>query len=336
MVTGAGGSIGKQLTLEIMRLLPKQLIALDNNEFSLYNLENLMNDYFSEKVLKDKFTTVNASVTDIDRLEAITKHYKPSIVYHAAALKHVPIVEKNPGEAIKVNVKGTINLVNASIRHNVSNFVFVSTDKAVRPTNVMGATKRISEQIIQDFSTKIKNINFTIVRFGNVIDSSGSVIPKFKSQIKNNGPITLTHPDVTRFFMTIPEAAQLIIQASSISKSGGMYVLDMGKPVKIYTIAKRLIQLSGLKLKDEHNPLGDISIKIIGLRPGEKLYEELIFSGSLKNTSHKSIRLIEEDFIPFNKIENILDQMIVASEIFDFKMVKRLLKNVVPDYKSML
>lgn len=334
LITGAGGSIGKQLTMEIKKLSPRLIIALDNNEFSLYNLEILMNENFSDQDITDNLILVNASVTDVRRVESIIKYYKPSIVYHAAALKHVPIVEQNPSEAIKVNVMGTINLVNASIKYDVSNFVFVSTDKAVRPTNIMGATKRISEQVIQNYAKKNQNINFTIVRFGNVIGSSGSVIPKFKSQIKSGGPITLTHMNVTRFFMTIPEAAQLIIQASSLSKNGGMYVLDMGKPVRIYDLAKRLVQLSGLTLKNDKNPLGDIEIKVIGMRPGEKMYEELIFSGALKNTSHKSIKLIEEDFISTRIIEIILLQMIEAGENFDFILLKKLLKTIVPDYKS--
>ena len=335
LITGAGGSIGTQLTMEIMSLSPKLIIALDNSELSLYNLENLINKHFKDQVTINKLILVNASVIDVQRIESIIKYYKPNVVYHAAALKHVPIVENNPGEATKVNVMGTINVVNASIKQNISNFVFVSTDKVVRPTNIMGATKRISEKVIQSYSKKYKNINFTIVRFGNVIGSSGSVIPKFKQQIKNSMPITLTHLQVTRYFMTIPEAAQLIIQASSLSKNGGMYVLDMGNPIKIYNVAKRLIQLSGLTLKDKQNPLGDIEIKTVGLRPGEKMYEELTFSGLLKDTSHQSIKLIEEEFVPIKRVKNLLNEMIVASDDFDNILKKKLLKAMVPDYKTM-
>ena len=272
MVTGAGGSIGSELCRQIIALNPKKLLLYEQSESALYEIH---------KELESKndgicLISLLASVQNEIRLKEVLKTWRPNTVYHAAAYKHVPLVEQNVAEGLQNNLQGTLKTINASIDNGVENFVLVSTDKAVRPTNIMGASKRLAEMVLQARANEKLSIKLSIVRFGNVLGSSGSVVPKFREQIKLGGPITLTHPEITRFFMTIPEAAQLVIQAGAMAKGGDVFVLDMGEPVKIIDLAKQMIELSGLTIKDRSQPDGDIEIKIVGLRPGEKLYEELL------------------------------------------------------------
>ena len=299
LVTGAGGSIGQEICRQIIQNGPKTIILLDHNEFSLYlvlaEIEAIKKNLNLEKV---SIIPLLGSVKDESFLSELMNNYKPNTVYHAAAYKHVPLVEKNIIEGIKNNVFGTITVLECSIRNKVSDFVLVSTDKAVRPTNIMGASKRLAELCAQGIRDNSKNIEtqLTIVRFGNVLGSSGSVIPKFKKQIQNGGPITLTHPEVTRYFMTIPEAAQLVIQAGAMSKGNDLFVLDMGKPIKIADLIARVVKLSGLTIKDIDNPSGDIEVLITGLRSGEKLFEELLLGEKLEQTLHSKILKAQDPF----------------------------------------
>lgn len=314
LVTGAGGSIGSELCRQIIQLNPNKIILVEISEYALYHLNNELESILNEINPNKKGTIVPllASVQDKYRINEIISIFKPDTIYHAAAYKHVPIVEQNLIEGIKNNIFGTFNTAECAFDNNVKNFVLISTDKAVRPTNVMGATKRFAEICIQAmFNKKNKNSNtiFSIVRFGNVLDSSGSVIPKFRQQIKDGGPITLTHPNVTRFFMTIPEAAQLVIQASALSTGGEVFVLDMGEPVKIANLAKRMIELSGLSLKNKYNFDGDIEIKITGLRPGEKLYEELLIGDNPEETIHPKIKKAKDQYIRWDELSLILEEL---------------------------
>jgi FlaA1/EpsC-like NDP-sugar epimerase len=265
--------------------------------------------------------------------------WKPHTVYHAAAYKHVPLVEHNPAEGIRNNVWGTMVCAQAAIKYKVPYFVLVSTDKAVRPTNIMGATKRLAEMVLQALAalhSASKNSThtlFTMVRFGNVLGSSGSVVPLFRSQIKQGGPITLTHTDITRYFMTIPEAAQLVIQAGAMGEGGDVFVLDMGEPVKIYDLACRMIELSGLQLKNDSHPEGDIEIQITGLRPGEKLYEELLIGDNPKTTQHERIMKASEEFLPWSELDMILNQLHHVMRINDVPSIRSLLQQLVSGYQ---
>jgi len=329
LVTGAGGSIGSELCSQIILLNPKILILFEQNELALYNLEmELINSKSEAKIIP-----MLGSVGDSSRLNNIFNHFKIETVYHAAAYKHVPLVEFNQSEGVLNNIFGTLTLVKASIRSNVKTFVLISTDKAVRPTNTMGATKRIAELIIQGFAKQTKDTCFTIVRFGNVLDSSGSVIPLFKKQIKNGGPVTVTDKNIVRYFMTISEAVELVIQAGAMAKGGDLFVLDMGEPVKINELALKMIKLSGLQLLDKNNPDGDIEIIYSGLRPGEKLYEELLVNENTFETSHPLIMRAEEEMIEWKKLEPLLNELKSASHDFEQLKIRALLMKIVPTFK---
>jgi len=336
LVTGAGGSIGSELCRQIVKQKPKELLLVELSEYALYSIHSELEKNNSSEI---KIIPLIASVQDKQRMENIISIFRPATIYHAAAYKHVPIVEHNLIEGLKNNLLGTFELANLALENNVLNFVFISTDKAVRPTNIMGATKRLSELCLQALNDK--NINpekisnktkFSIVRFGNVLDSSGSVIPKFREQIKNGGPITLTHKNITRYFMTINEAAQLVIQAGAMGRGGDVFVLDMGNPIKIYDLAKKMIQLSGLTVKNIYSSKGDIEIKITGLRPGEKLYEELLLSKSPIKTRHPKIYKSKEPFIPYKELLNEINNLKSLIEKNDLLNIFRKLKEIVIDY----
>ena len=334
LVTGAGGSIGGQLCREILKMKPNKLLLLDSNEFALYSILDELN--LSNYSSKLEIIPLLTSVQDKKNINIIFKTWRPNTVYHAAAYKHVPIVEHNLSEGVKNNVFGTLTVAKASLEMEVDDFVFISTDKAVRPTNIMGATKRLGEICLQAlFSNRKENqlTKFSMVRFGNVLDSSGSVIPKFRKQIKDRLPLTVTHPEITRFFMTIQEAAELVIQAGAMAKGGDVFVLDMGEPVKIYDLAKKMIQLSGLKLKDQNNPKGDIEIKITGLRPGEKLYEELLLEDNSIETKHPKIFKAKEKFIAWVELKEEIYKLEHAILLNDLKRIVLILENLVDGYK---
>jgi FlaA1/EpsC-like NDP-sugar epimerase len=274
-----------------------------------------------------------ANVRDEHRIAEILRTWRPATVYHAAAYKHVPWVEHNPAEGIKNNVLGTLCAAKAAVDNSVSDFVLISTDKAVRPTNMMGASKRLAEMALQALATNTSGTKFSMVRFGNVLGSSGSVVPKFREQIREGGPITLTHPEVTRFFMTIPEAAQLVIQAAAMATGGDVFLLDMGKPVKILDLAKRMVELSGLTVLDHNNPMGDIEIQVMGLRPGEKLYEELLIGDNPMPTSHSRIMKAHEEFLQWNELESKLNILNSALDSNNVPAIRTLLKELVPGYQ---
>ena len=334
LVTGAGGTIGSQLCREILKIGPKKLLLLDSNEYSLYSILNELNALNTSKFIK--IIPLLSSIQDKNSIFEILRILHPDTVYHAAAYKHVPIVEHNLVEGIKNNVFGTLLIAKASLEIGVTNFVFISSDKAVRPTNVMGATKRLGEICLQSlFANKTDNqiTKFSMVRFGNVLDSSGSVIPKFREQIQKRLPITLTHPEITRFFMTIQEASELVIQAGAMSKGGEVFVLDMGEPIRIFDLAKKMIQFSGLKLIDKNNPSGDIEILITGLRPGEKLYEELLIENNSISTGHPKIFKAQDDFIEWPKLEieiQKLEEFVLKN---DHEKIIILLKKIVVGFK---
>ena len=326
LVTGGGGSIGSELCRQIARFKPSLLLILDIYENNAYDLQNELS--YNEPELNKK--VIIASVRDKDRLNQIVSAYKPNIIFHAAAHKHVPLMEDNPTEAIKNNVLGTLNMAQIASQHKVEKFVLISTDKAVNPTNVMGATKRLCEMIVQAVNNERGNkTEFAAVRFGNVLGSNGSVIPLFKKQIKNGGPLTLTHKNITRYFMLIPEAAQLVLQAGAYAKGGEIFVLDMGSPVKIYDLAKNLIKLSG------YVPDKDIEIKITGLRPGEKLYEELLMDNDkLRKTAHDKIFIDKPKTLPLGKLIKQIEDLVFVSQIGNKNMLKEKLKEIVPTYAS--
>ena len=331
MVTGAGGSIGSEISRQIIKLKPKKLLLIELSEFALYKIsEDLKNIDQNIKIIP-----ILTNIQNRSRIEELFKIFNIDTVYHAAAYKHVPLVEENICESVKNNVFGTFFLAKAALKYNVSNFVLISSDKAVRSTNVMGATKRLAEICVQsvydDYNKKSK---FAIVRFGNVLESSGSVIPKFKKQIKLGGPVTLTHPEVTRYFMTITEASQLVIQAGTMAEKCEVYILDMGKSVKIKDLIVKMIKLSGLSIKNEKNLDGDIEIKITGLRPGEKLYEELLLGDNPQKTDHEKILKAQDPFIPFNKLKIDLDYLYNLIEENKVEEVKHMLSNLVAHYKS--
>ena len=325
LVTGGGGSIGAELCRQIAKYNPKLLLILDIYENNAYDIQNELS--FNEPNLNKK--VIIASVRDKFRLNQVISAYKPSIIFHAAAHKHVPLMEDNPGEAIKNNVLGTLNMVELAIQYKVEKFVLISTDKAVNPTNIMGATKRLCEMIVQAANNERGNkTEFVAVRFGNVLGSNGSVIPLFKKQIKKGGPVTLTHKSITRYFMLIPEAAQLVLQAGAYAKGGEVFVLDMGKPVKIYDLAENLIKLSGYKPNEE------IKIQITGLRPGEKLYEELLMNKDLRKTQHNKIFVDKPESISLSNLKNQIDDLIFATKLGNENMLKDKLKEIVPTYNS--
>lgn len=334
LVSGAGGSIGAELTRQILLCRPRQLLLLDHNEFGLYNIHQELLALCDKGQLSTKLLPLLGSVSNLPRLQAICSSYRPATVYHAAAYKHVPMVEDNPGEGVLNNVFGTLNMAQAAEQSGARRFVLVSTDKAVRPTNVMGASKRLAEMVLQAYAEQAAHTCFTMVRFGNVLGSSGSVVPVFRRQIAEGGPITLTHPDVTRYFMTIPEAAQLVLQAGAMAVGGDVFVLDMGQPIKIIDLARRMVQLSGLQLRDAEHPDGDITIEVTGLRPGEKLYEELLIGNSPEPTDHPRIMKAHEPFLPWHTLTPALSVLRVAAQAGDTAAIKTFLREYVQGYSA--
>jgi FlaA1/EpsC-like NDP-sugar epimerase len=343
LVTGAGGSIGSEICKQIVNLNPKLLVLLDISELQLYKIKEILTKENKNKILI-KYFLGNAS--DKGLIENILKTLKVNIIFHTAAYKHVPLVENNPLQGILNNVLTTKNLCSLAYKFEIEKLLLISTDKAVRPTNVMGASKRLSELIVQAYADSIKNkfsntkntkrTCFSMVRFGNVLDSSGSVVPLFKKQISESGPITVTHPEMTRYFMTIPEASQLVLQASLLAKGGEVFLLDMGEPVKIYNLALQMIRLSGLKLKNKENPNGDIEIVFTGKREGEKLYEELLIDSKATPTSHKLIFKAKESFIQFEKLMPNIKELEEAISHQKKKEALKILKKMVPEWQSSL
>jgi len=330
MVSGAGGSIGSELCRQIKVLKPKTLILYEMSELALYEIEN---ELLTSVINNTTIYPILGSVNNKARLEYIFNHFGVNTIYHAAAYKHVPMVEYNNNEGIDNNVFGTLNCAQAAINKGVETFVLISTDKAVRPTNTMGATKRFAELILQALSIENHNTLFSIVRFGNVLGSSGSVIPLFKKQIKNGGPITVTDPNIIRYFMTITEAVELVIQAGSMGNGGDVFVLDMGEQVKIDDLAKKMIKLSGLEIKSDLNPEGDIEIKYTGLRPGEKLFEELLIGKNTSETDNPRILRAQEEMLDWIKLEPILDALRVAINENNYLKLRELLIEAVPLFK---
>ena len=334
LVTGAGGSIGGELCRQIIKLGPAALLLIEQSEFALYALHQELLPALAAD--ESRLVPLLASVRDAARLGEIMAAWRPHTIYHAAAYKHVPLVEHNPAEGIKNNVFGTLTAARVAQEQGVENFVLISTDKAVRPTNIMGASKRLAEMVLQALSAVTDGqqggTRFSMVRFGNVLGSSGSVVPKFRQQIKDGGPITLTHPEITRYFMTIPEAAQLVIQAGSMARGGDVFVLDMGEPVKIIDLARRMIELSGLAVRDAENPEGDVEIQVSGLRPGEKLYEELLIGDNPESTTHPRIMKAHDDFLPWVELEGKLAALRVALDANDVPEIRGMLKQLVPGY----
>ena len=337
MVTGAGGSIGAELCRQIVHLSPSALLLVELTEFALYAIEQELQGQIATADQQVSLLPLLANVCDASRMDEILRTWKPHTVYHAAAYKHVPLVEHNPAEGVKNNVLGTLNTAMLAAKNGVHDFVLISTDKAVRPTNVMGTSKRLAEMVLQAQAAAVQQIGaatcFSMVRFGNVLGSSGSVVPLFRRQIKDGGPITLTDERITRYFMTIPEAAQLVIQAGAMASGGDVFVLDMGEPVKIINLAKRMVELSGLALKDDANPNGDIEIQVTGLRPGEKLYEELLIGDNPLPTSHARIMKAHEDFLPWAELQSKLAALGVALDANDVPLFRTLLKELVPGYQ---
>lgn len=330
LVTGAGGSIGSEICRQIIRLDPNKLILLELNEFALYSIQEEL-----KKINKNiSITALLANTQDQSNLETIFETFKVNTVYHAAAYKHVHLVEENVCEGVKNNVFSTLSVANAAIKKNISTFVLISSDKAVRPTNMMGASKRLSELCIQAIFNDNKNArtNFSIVRFGNVLESSGSVIPKFTKQIKEGGPITLRHKDVSRYFMTVIEAAQLVIQAGAMGKNAEVFVLDMGNSIKIKDIIEKMIKLSGLTIKDTQNPTGDIEIKITGLKPGEKLHEELLIGDNPQKTNHPKIQKASDPYILFDQLNEYLTKLKFLIANNNANEVKNYLHNFIKSY----
>ncbi|TWC68386.1 FlaA1/EpsC-like NDP-sugar epimerase [Herbaspirillum sp. SJZ099] len=337
LVTGAGGSIGSELCRQIVKCQPTKLILVELSEFALYAIHRELLSKVGEQGCDIELVPLLASVRDVDHIDNIFRTWKPHTIYHAAAYKHVPLVEHNPAEGIKNNVIGTLTVARLAAKHSVANFVLISTDKAVRPTNIMGASKRLAEMVLQAMSQQMTNksfaTKFSMVRFGNVLGSSGSVVPLFREQIKNGGPITLTHEDITRYFMTIPEAAQLVIQAGAMAEGGDVFVLDMGEPVKIIDLARRMVELSGLTMRDDAMPDGDITITVTGLRPGEKLYEELLIGDNPQRTQHPRIMKAHEAFFAWDELDKLLAVLTEALEVNDIYLVRKLLSGMVSGYE---
>ncbi|MED5610395.1 MULTISPECIES: nucleoside-diphosphate sugar epimerase/dehydratase [Pseudomonas] len=346
MVTGAGGSIGSELCRQILTCGPTVMVLFEHCEFNLYRIHQELEQRIRRESLPVQLVPILGSVRSAERLLEVLGSWKINTVYHAAAYKHVPIVEHNISEGVLNNVLGTLQAAQASIQAGVQNFVLISTDKAVRPTNVMGGTKRLAEMILQALSQEpapvlfgdkagvhhVNKTRFTMVRFGNVLGSSGSVIPLFREQIKRGGPVTVTHPAITRYFMTIPEAAQLVIQAGSMGRGGDVFVLDMGQPVKILELAQRMIHLSGLSVRSESTPHGDIAIEFSGLRPGEKLYEELLIGDDVGTTEHPMIMKANEEMLPWDAFKAVLGSLLKAVERGDYAQVRMLLRDSVNGY----
>ncbi len=334
MVSGAGGSIGSELCRQIVKLGPARLILFELNEFGLYSIEKEMIVQSAQMETAVKIVAILGNLTDDGLVRSTLAAYSVDTIFHAAAYKHVPLVEANPLQGIGNNVLATRSVAKAALDHGVDHFILISTDKAVRPTNIMGASKRICELILQAYANEHPDSKFAMVRFGNVLGSSGSVVPQFERQIRAGGPVTLTHRDITRYFMTIPEAAQLVIQAGAMAEGGEVYVLDMGKSVKIIDLAKAMIRLSGLTIRDMQNPHGDIEIQEIGLRPGEKLYEELLIGDNPQGTAHPGVMMANEKFLPLAELDLILDRMINNISVRDLDAVIADLRILVPEYEK--
>lgn len=331
LVTGAGGSIGSELCRQILTAGPARLVLVESSEYALYAIHGEL-DRRRSGLSADRIVPLLASVRDEAAMRHILRKWQPDTVYHAAAYKHVPLVEHNPIEGILNNVFGTMTAALAARDANVSDFVLISTDKAVRPTNVMGASKRLAEMVLQGLTEEGGPTRFSMVRFGNVLGSSGSVVPLFRSQIAAGGPITLTHREITRYFMTIPEAAQLVIQAGAMASGGEVFILDMGEPVRIIDLARKMVALSGMTVRDIDNPDGDVEIVTVGLRPGEKLYEELLIGDDPTNTAHPQIMKAREKHLPMSSLRPLLDQLSAAMEQRDLLEVRRMLRAIVAEY----
>lgn len=329
LVTGAGGSIGSELCRQIAMMKPHRLLLIERSEYALYSIHNEL-----QALGHDMLVPLLASVTDTARIDSILKAWRPQMVFHAAAYKHVPLVEHNPLEGLCNNVLGTAIVAELSARHGVHDFVLVSTDKAVRPTNIMGASKRLAELVLQGLSETEagQRTCYSMVRFGNVLGSSGSVVPLFTRQIRKGGPITITHPDITRYFMTIPEAVQLVLQAGAMAKGGEVFVLDMGHPVRIYDMARNMIRLSGLTVRDDARPDGDIEIKVVGLRPGEKLFEELLIGNDPMPTAHPRIMKATEHRLPWSEVRTCLDRLETMVKTGDVLGARTLLQAMVVEF----
>ncbi|MCP2039838.1 FlaA1/EpsC-like NDP-sugar epimerase [Neisseria sp. HSC-16F19] len=325
MVTGAGGSIGSELCRQIILQAPQALVLFELNEFGLYSIESELRAWAQKNQADIRIMPILGSVQNRDYLFEVMRAFKVETIYHAAAYKHVPLVEYNVVEGVRNNIFGTLNSALAAIDAGVETFVLISTDKAVRPTNTMGTTKRVAELVLQALAEKQSATRFCMVRFGNVLGSSGSVVPLFTRQIQQGGPITLTHPEITRYFMTIPEASQLVIQAGAMGKGGDVFVLDMGESVKIIDLARRMIQLSGLTEKNRHNENGDIEIKISGLRPGEKLYEELLIGNNVQKTTHPRIMTAQENRLEWDVLATELDKLNTACRHYDVAQIHAIL-----------
>lgn len=343
MVTGAGGSIGSELCRQILLGNPQTLLLFEHSEFNLYAIHAELQQQIQRQALSVELVPILGSVQDFAHLHEVMRLWRVATVYHAAAYKHVPMVEHNVVEGVQNNVMGTLNAARSAVEAAVANFVLISTDKAVRPTNVMGATKRLAEMVLQAFAGETElaghdgNIvpmrtRFTMVRFGNVLGSSGSVIPLFRQQIARGGPVTVTHPNITRYFMTIPEAAQLVIQAGSLGQGGDVFVLDMGESVQIVDLARRMIQLTGLSVRDESNPDGDIAIEFSGLRPGEKLYEELLIGDNVSSTEHPKIMRASEELLAWPELQVLLERLDRACAAGDCEQIRGLLREGVKGY----
>jgi FlaA1/EpsC-like NDP-sugar epimerase len=335
LVSGAGGSIGAELCRQILQEKPTRLLLLDHSEFALYSLHQELQGLCGSKGIATELVPLLGSVRNLARLREICRAHRPATVYHAAAYKHVPMVESNPAEGIVNNVFGTLNLARAAQDSGVAHFVLISTDKAVRPTNVMGASKRMAELVLQALAGAggaQSGTCFCMVRFGNVLGSSGSVVPLFRRQLAAGGPLTVTHPNVTRYFMTISEAAQLVLQAGAMAQGGEVFVLDMGEPVKVMDLARRMVELSGMSVRDAEHPDGDIEVSISGLRPGEKLYEELLIGDNPTTTAHPRIMKAHEDFLPWPELETQLDALQRAAQAGDVSSIKKVLQVCVQGY----
>ncbi|WP_213663098.1 polysaccharide biosynthesis protein [Stutzerimonas stutzeri] len=347
MVTGAGGSIGSELCRQILSNQPQTLLLFEHSEFNLYSIHIELERAVERAALPIRLVPILGSIRNPERLLDVMRTWQVETIYHAAAYKHVPMVEHNVAEGVLNNVLGTLNTAQAAVQAGVANFVLISTDKAVRPTNVMGSTKRVAEMILQALSREaapvlfgsadavhhVNKTRFTMVRFGNVLGSSGSVIPRFYQQIRSGGPVTVTHPKITRYFMTIPEAAQLVIQAGSMGQGGDVFVLDMGQPVRIAELAEKLIHLSGMSIRSEKCPHGDIAIEYTGLRPGEKLYEELLIGDNVSPTEHPMIMTASEEYLSWEQLKALLSRLMAAVDEDDYPQVRQLLREVVSGYK---
>jgi FlaA1/EpsC-like NDP-sugar epimerase len=332
MVTGAGGSIGSELCRQILALNPKRLILLEISEPALYSINRKLEDTALKLGSDCELVALLGSVHHEKRVREVMETFSVQTVYHAAAYKHVPIVEHNLFEGIHNNLFGTMHAARAAIDAGVETFVLISTDKAVSPTSIMGATKRFAELILQAHNSRTIDTRFCMVRFGNVLESSGSVVPLFRDQIRNGGPVTVTHRDIIRYFMTIPEAAELVIQAGSMGKGGDVFVLDMGEPVRIQDLAYRMVNLMGLTVRDEDNPDGDIDIHYVGLRPAEKLFEELMIGSNITGTRHPRIMRADEDFLPMDELNVHIEGLRAASLAMDYERARGLLKLAVQEY----